>query len=547
METYDTTKLSHDGRRGLRRLLDAREACGVMLGTLALVCSAAQAQSFPPVFSYDRPDEYAIALSKDILVPMRDGFRLTCDLYQPAAPTGGAAPGRFPSFVYQYHGYGRFVSSQGEGPIQNFAAKGYNVISCNTRGSQGTGGSSPAPQSVALINPWSETEQQDNYDLIEWLAAQPWSNGKVGQSGTSYGGITTFLVAARQRPPHLVAIAPITAPTDNYRHFTYPGGIPSTDTRGQWPAACSVTTGEPTCTPRLSAEFDLHRNFDDYWSVRRSDLSTISIPTLYFTGQMDIFSASTNHIMSQMGKKPQFSLVLGPWTHENVFRPASGEPAMPPGVLLAFFDQWLAGRTGVPSIPRYAAYQMPIAGLDQDRWKGFSAFPPANSKPVRYMLSADGTLKEQNAAAGLVSYLAATGEVTFETPEFSSQAVVAGPIAVNLLATFNTSDMNLFARVDTVDAAGTVTNMGYGDQIKMSHRDSDSNPSDIVPGLTYSVKLNIPSKFWTVPTGQKLRLTVKSVDSTSLEAVPPSGFVTLSTGTSASFVNLNLWQPSTNN
>lgn len=545
MTTHDTTRLHQHGRPGLRTSLETRRACRAVLGSLALACSLAQAQSFAPVFSYDRPDEYAIALSKDILVPMRDGFRLTCDLYQPAAPTGGVAPGKFPGFVYQYHGYGRFMSSQGEGPIQNFAAKGYNVISCNTRGSQGTGGSSPAPQSVALINPWSEREQQDNYDLIEWMAGQPWSNGKIGQSGTSYGGITTFLVAARQRPPHLVAIAPITAPTDNYRHFTYPGGIPSTDTRGQWPAACSVTTGEATCTPRLSAEFALHRNFDDYWSVRRSDLSTISIPTLYFTGQMDIFSASTNHIISQMGKMPKFSLVLGPWSHENVFKPASGVPAVPPGVLLAFFDRWLAGRSGVPSIPRYAAYQMPIAG--QDRWTGFNAFPPADSKPVRYLLSADGKLKEQNAAVGLVSYLAATGELTFETPEFPSQAVVAGPVEVNLLATFNTSDMNLFVRVDTVDAAGTVTNMGYGDQIKMSHRDSDSNPSAIVPGLTYSVKLSIPSKFWTVPTGQKLRLTVRSVDSTSLEAVPPTAFVTLSTGSNMSFVDLNLWQPGTIN
>lgn len=535
-----------DKRAGGRSLWD-RLGTAVRAATpwWVVVCVAGafqsvHAQTIDKVFTYDRPDEFGILQTNDVLVPMRDGFRLTCDLYQPMGPDGQLAAGRFPSFVKDYTGYGRRDTTGSDFVTQTLAAKGYNVIWCNARGSQGRFNSAPAPASIAQIDPWSEQEQQDNHDLIEWLAAQPWSNGKVGQTGLSYGGITTWLVAARQRPPSLKAIVPVTASFDNYRHFTYPGGIPSSDLRGIWPFICSTLTGEPTCSPRVTLEFQTHPNFDAYWQTRRADPGSLSIPTLYFAGHQDIFAGATDPLIAQMRSKPHFSLVLGPWAHDNVW--TTGQGTIPKGVLLAFFDKWLAGRSAVPTMPRYAAYQSPVVA-GEDRWKSFSQWPPSDAAAVRWVMTTDGALRPEGGAAGLLAYRAELDQLTFDTPAFASEAVVSGPIDVNLRLTFNTTDMNVFARVDQIDSAGNVIDMGYGGQLKMSHRASDSEPAPIVPGLTYPVTIRIPSKFWTIGKGQKLRLTIKSVDSTSLQAVMPGGLVTVSTGGDGSFVKLHLWQP----
>ena len=73
----------------------------------------------------------------------------------------------------------------------------------------------------------------DGYDSIEWIARQPWSDGRVGMIGVSFGGITQLVTAAR-RPPHLLAIAPSSATSDLYRDVVYPGGILEYDFTFAW-------------------------------------------------------------------------------------------------------------------------------------------------------------------------------------------------------------------------------------------------------------------------------------------------------------------------
>jgi uncharacterized protein len=71
---------------------------------------------------------------------------------------------------------------------------------------------------------FSHTSALDGYDVIEWMARQSWSNGKVGIEGHSYSGITGFLVGAT-RPPHLVAMSVSGLIDDIYRTQAYPGGV----------------------------------------------------------------------------------------------------------------------------------------------------------------------------------------------------------------------------------------------------------------------------------------------------------------------------------
>ncbi len=73
----------------------------------------------------------------------------------------------------------------------------------------------------------SKQEAEDGYDLVEWLAAQPWCDGNVGMVGISYFGTIQLHVAAEQ-PPHLKAIMPWNAVADFYREATHHGGIVQT-------------------------------------------------------------------------------------------------------------------------------------------------------------------------------------------------------------------------------------------------------------------------------------------------------------------------------
>ena len=88
-----------------------------------------------------------------------------------------------------------------------FAARGYALCRLDVRGTGSSGG-------VAL-DEYTADETRDGFDAVEWLAAQPWCDGNVGDVGISYGGFTAIQVAML-RPPHLKAIVPVMATDDRY-------------------------------------------------------------------------------------------------------------------------------------------------------------------------------------------------------------------------------------------------------------------------------------------------------------------------------------------
>ncbi len=120
---------------------------------------------------------YGVVVSWDVMVPMRDGVRLATDVYRPAVD-GEPAPGRFPAIL------GRTSYDKTSGPMwvqpvaDFFCRRGYVVVLQDLRGrhrSEGTG------QYFHTVNP---NEGRDGYDTIEWIAAQPWSDGRVGMTGS---------------------------------------------------------------------------------------------------------------------------------------------------------------------------------------------------------------------------------------------------------------------------------------------------------------------------------------------------------------------------
>ncbi|MBI2854735.1 MAG: CocE/NonD family hydrolase [Chloroflexi bacterium] len=159
--------------------------------------------------------QYEITLEEDVWVPMRDGGKMCVDVYRPNAD------GKFPALVsfseygkdqqklptcptWQPSDYERGNGGHECGEQWYFVPRGYVQVIPDLRGV----GKSEGKLGIS----WGE----DGYDLIEWIAAQPWSNGNVGMIGMSAFALSQFTVAAAQ-PPHLKAIFPFEAFADAYR------------------------------------------------------------------------------------------------------------------------------------------------------------------------------------------------------------------------------------------------------------------------------------------------------------------------------------------
>jgi predicted acyl esterase len=139
----------------------------------------------------------------------------------PAAWGGGPYP-----VVLDYSGY-EPATTIFDGLDERFLAAGYAVAGVNMRGSHGSGGT---------FDYFEPLQGQDGADSVEWLAAQPWSTGRVAMAGKSWPGISQLYVAAA-RPQGLVAIAPGHVFGDLYRDVAYPGGIMNATFCSYWSLA----------------------------------------------------------------------------------------------------------------------------------------------------------------------------------------------------------------------------------------------------------------------------------------------------------------------
>src|SRR5947209_20050205 len=203
----------------------------LILGALALASLPASAQTAAPpalkvsafgrYWGYSEPI-YDGWVRSSRYVAVRDGTWLAVDILRPSRG-GKVATERLP-VVWTHHRYQRAALGE-DGKVYTIVDSapwladvlrhGYVVAAVDARGSGASFG--------RLEGMFSSKETDDAYDITEWLAAQPWSNGKVGMYGRSYLAFTQYLAASR-KPPHLKAIFPEVGGTDVYE-LIYRGGI----------------------------------------------------------------------------------------------------------------------------------------------------------------------------------------------------------------------------------------------------------------------------------------------------------------------------------
>ncbi|MBM0205864.1 CocE/NonD family hydrolase [Micromonospora sp. STR1s_5] len=178
----------------------------------------------PSAYLKSRPGTYRVPVPASRYLAMNDGCRLAIDVYLPEGDT--AADRRWPTILILTPYYRRFAlraGSLGSEPSPNigryrdmFVPRGYAIVVVDVRGSGASFGTRDSFR--------SPRERDDYREVLDWIVAQPWSDGSVGGTGISYLGAASDFLASTGHAA-VKAIAPLFSVWDTYSDHYYPGGI----------------------------------------------------------------------------------------------------------------------------------------------------------------------------------------------------------------------------------------------------------------------------------------------------------------------------------
>lgn len=379
-------------------------------------------------------EPYAVTFDRNVPATMRDGVKLRADIYRPKAD------GKFPVLLTRtpYDKNNEFDFGL------EAAARGYIVVVQDVRGRYASDGE------------WYtfKNEPNDGYDTIEWAAALPNSDGRVGMFGGSYVGATQML-AAIAHPPHLAGICPVVTASNYHENWTYQGGAfeqwfneswtsglaqntvthtvsgQTNALKGMWQLPLTnyplfnfpQTTGVDTSTPTLAQYFLdwlAHPAYDEYWKKLSIEehFADINVPILHVAAWYDIFQDGSirnyTGIKAHGGenaRKGQHLLVMigghaggGRKIGEVDF----GEKAdfSEEQMILSWYDYLFKGVQN-----EFAGKPVKIFVMGANQWREEDDWPLARAKSTKYFLHSSGKANSLR-GDGTLSTTASRGENT---------------------------------------------------------------------------------------------------------------------------------------
>ena len=355
--------------------------------------------------------KYGVKAKYNVWVPMRDGVRLSADVYMPDKE------GKYPVILIRtYYGKHKMDLSNEEWGefITYFVSRGYVVVIQDCRGRYDSEGE-------FYIEKY---DFDDGYDTVEWCAKQEWSNGNVGMFGCSYPGCLCWS-AAISGNKHLKCIAPRDATSDDY----FNGGFMRGGVVQGWLEWCLHTAGK-TSRENLIKKIDWnkvyrhlplikldeylgfnfpwwkdyfkHPCYDEYWEKLSYEKQhdKVAVPSLNIGGwysTSDIDGTIRNFVgVTKKGKKlpsgTHHKLFIGPWPHCKITTSYGevdfGEKAKIDlkEVLLKWFDYWLKGKdTGIMNEPPVKYFLM-----GANEWCVATQWPPEGTTYKKYYLHSGG-------------------------------------------------------------------------------------------------------------------------------------------------------------
>jgi uncharacterized protein len=349
-----------------------------------------------------------------VRVKMRDGVTLGADIYRPNSD--GQYPVLLQRTPYDKDGDKSFGLKA--------AARGYVVIIQDVRGRYTSEGE------------WYtfKHEPDDGYDTVEWAAALPYSNGKVGMFGGSYVGATQMLTAIA-RPPHLAGICPVVTASNYHSNWTYQGGAfeqwfnqswtsrlaqdtfarsigPRSDaTKGMWelpldtfplfnPPADGRTPDSLQNLAPYYIDWLAHPSYDDYWKKLSIEehFGDIQVPMLTIAAWYDIFQDGSlrNYVGvktkggSDAARRGQHLRVIvgghagnGPKIGDVDFGQASFFDE--DEITLSWYDYLFKGARN-----EFAGRPVKIFVMGANQWRDEDDWPLARAQATKYFLHSSG-------------------------------------------------------------------------------------------------------------------------------------------------------------
>jgi len=494
-------------------------------------------------------------------IAMPDGVRLSATLYMP----DNAKPGeKFPALL-EYLPYRKDdATASRDYPIHSyFAARGYVSARVDIRG---FGSSEGTPTD----REYSQQEQLDGEQVIAWLASQPWSNGKVGMFGISWGGFNSIQMAMRH-PPALKAILAVDA-TDALFHddIHYIDGLMHFDEFELNMDLAPAMTGAPEYTldekilgPRFeSAPWSLlylkHQRDGDFWHAPVHPLSDINIPCFLIGGLLDGYRDSIPHMFEQV--KAPLKAIIGPWNHSFPNDADFGPKIEWRDEAVRWWDYWLKNRnSGIMDGGALAIYMRSWHAPDPHlkevpgKWRTEPKWPPQGVSDTTLYLYAAHLLSTDPAKPGEneLRYVPSIGveaglwwgelltdqrptdafSLTYDSAPLNEDLTLLGRPHAVLRVSSTATLADWFARLSDVAPDGTVTQV-TGAGLSGAQRDSASDPKDLEPNKTYSLDIEMHLTTWTFPKGHRIRLAVSNALWPMAWPTPYAMTTTLQLGTS---------------
>jgi hypothetical protein len=472
-------------------------------------------------------------------IPMKDGVRLAATLYMP----DGAKPGeKFPALL-DYLPYRKDDGTAAGDYPKNayFARRGYVGARVDIRG---FGASEGRPTD----REYSEQEQIDGEQVIHWLATQPWSNGKMGMYGISWGGFNALQMAMRN-PPELKAIIAIDATEELFHDdIHYIDGLMHVDEFELNMDMAPGITGAPDYTldekvlaPRFetapwSLEYFRHQRDGTFWRSPVRPLSEIKVPCFVIGGLADGYRDSIPRMLEQV-KAPMRALV-GPWNHSYPNDADFGPRIEWRQEAVRWWDYWLKGRdTGVLQDPKLVIYMRhwfpPDPNLETvpGEWRAEPGWPPRNLKTTTLFLQPNHSLTSQLSQDDVhkLKYIPSIGvdagfwwgellsdqrpvdafSLVYDSAPLEEELAIMGRPHALLQASADAPLADWFARLSDVAPDGTVTQI-TGAGLSGAQRESMSDPKPMQPGRIYSLDVEMHLTTWVFPKGHRIRLSVSN-------------------------------------
>ncbi len=429
--------------------------------------------------------QYGIIHEQNVAIPVRAGFTIDCDILRPDSRE------KFPTILclspfskenqikpmMPVAVCPELVALEG-GDFNFYVRRGYAQVFASVRGTGQSGG---------LFDHLGNGTIEDIYDVIEWLAKQPWCDGQVATFGTSYFAMTAKRVA-ELKPPSLKTIFAPFGVTDQYRQAIYHGGIFAFVFHKWWLKSLSNLRVKKGYRQEIGEEA-----FKEQVNLALQDPEINIHPDLVNIlknpdegGNMLIAEYILNYLDTQLYKEKavRFNVdveipgyfggcwamhmlhLLGDFQSYQNWKGPKKLTVGPPYYLdrpvyqyhyesLRWFDYWLKGiDTGIMDEP-------PIHLFIQNtgEWKAAYEWPLPETKWTEFYLHKNGLLSEHEiwpdeTSSTLTDSPVERGSLTFVTPPMVENTEVCGPMVLNLYASTTDTEVLWFVSFLEIDEAG---------------------------------------------------------------------------------------------